>query len=130
MICGDGGCGDALYVKGGRQETALLTIIGCPRVTVLQCDPVARAQSQILMITTCFLLASCSVCLMVDHGERNPARVWEGVVQKGDTEGSSLAQFASFARPSKWQDLRHSPYSRSSTEILQRFPRSTMEFTP
>jgi hypothetical protein len=67
VICGDRGYGDALYVKGGRQETALLTIIGCPGVIVLQCAPAARAQAESLMVTTCFLLTFCSVCLMVDR---------------------------------------------------------------
>jgi hypothetical protein len=57
VICGDRGYGDALYVKGGRQETALLTIIGCPGVIVLQRAPAARAQAESLMVTTCFLLA-------------------------------------------------------------------------
>jgi hypothetical protein len=39
VICGDRVCGDALYVKGGRQEAALRTIIGWPGVIELQCAP-------------------------------------------------------------------------------------------
>lgn len=124
VICGDRGCGDALYVKGGRQETAQLTIIGCAGAIALPSAPSCYIYScSELTVATCSILIflfRCSRC-----GSRRAAHS-EGVRWVVQKDHHSLTLH--FPQPDVLGSPDSSPYIRSPRQILQRFPGSTMEF--